>query len=68
MKSTTSPCEGKMEKNHSKPWDPHHIRTWVPFFIPAHLRTCLYPDDREGQFGVQSCQPLAGTLKCVQLM
>ena len=58
-----------MERNHSKPWDPHHIRTWVPTLTPAHLLTwptlCLYPGDREGQHGVQSCQPLPGTLKCV---
>ena len=61
-----------MEGNHSKPWDPHHIRTWVPTFTPAHLQTwltlCLSPGNREGQHGVQSCQPLAGTLKCAQLM
>ena len=61
-----------MERNHSKLWDPHHIRTWVPTFTPAHLRTwptlSLYPGDGEGQHGVQSCLPLAGTLKCVQLM
>ena len=68
-KSTTSPSEGKMEKNQLKPWDPHHIRTWVPSFTPAHLRTwptlCLYPDDQEGQLALQTCQPLAVTLKCV---
>ena len=29
-KSTTSPSKGKMERNHTKAWDPHHIRTWVP--------------------------------------
>ena len=61
-----------MEKNHLKPWDSHHIRTWVPSFTLAHLRTwptlCLYPGDREGQLGVQSCGLLAGTLKCVQLI
>ena len=61
-----------MKKNHLKPLDPHHIWTRVPSFTPACLRTCptlcLYPDNRQGQLGVQSCQPLAGTLKCVQLM
>ena len=29
-RSTTSLSEGKMERNHSKPWDPPHTRTWVP--------------------------------------
>ena len=71
-KSTTSPSEVKMEKNHSKPWDPHHMWTWVPTFGPAHLQTgptlCLYPGDREGQHGVRSYHELAGTLKIVQLM
>ena len=71
-RSTTNPSEGKMERNHSKPWDPHHIRTWVPSLTPAHLRTwptlCLYPSDREGQYGVRSCQSLAGALKCAPLM
>ena len=61
-----------MERNHLKYWDPHHIQTWVPTLTPAHLRTyptlCLYPGDREGQYGVQNCQRLAGTVKCVQLM
>ena len=61
-----------MEKNHSKPWNAHHIRTWVPTFTLAHLRTrptlCLYPGDREGRHGIQSFKPLAGTLKCVQHM
>ena len=61
-----------MGGNLSKPWNPHHIRTSVPIFTPAHLRTWptlyLYPDDQEGQLGVQSCQQPAGTLKCVQLM
>ena len=61
-----------MERKHSKPWDPHHILKWVPTFSPAHLRTwptlCLHPGDQEGQHGVQSCQPLAGILKCGQSM
>ena len=61
-----------MEKNHSKPWHPHQLLTWVPSFTPAHLRTwrtkCLYPDNQEGQLGVHSCHALAGTLKCVRLM
>ena len=61
-----------MERNHSKAGDPHHIRTSVPTLTPAHLRPwptlCLYRGNREGQRGVRSCQPLAGTLKCVQLM
>ena len=61
-----------MEKNLSKPWDPHLTRTWVPTFTPAHLRTwptlCRYPGDSEGQHGVHSCPSLARTLKCVQLM
>ena len=56
-----------MERNLSKPWDPHHIPTWVPIFTPANLRTWrtlyLYPGNREGQLGVQNCQQLAGTLK-----
>ena len=42
-----------MEWNHSKPWDPHHIRTRVPTFTPAFLWTwptlCLYPGYREGK-------------------
>ena len=71
-RSTTNPSEENMEKNHSKPWDPPHTRTWVPTLTPAHLRTwptlCLYPDDREGQYGVRSCQSLAGALKCAPLM
>ena len=71
-KSTTSPSEGKMERNLSNPWGPHHIRTWVPIFTPAHLRTWptvyLYPGDREGQLGVQSCQQPSETLKLVRLM
>ena len=71
-KRTTSSSEEKMERNHSKPWDPHHMRTWGPTFTLAHLRTWptvfLYPGGREGEHGVQSCQPLAGTLKFVQLM
>ena len=25
--------EGKMERNHSKPWDPHHIRHGFPPFL-----------------------------------
>ena len=29
MRSTTSPLEGEMERNHSKPWDPYHTRTLV---------------------------------------
>ena len=72
MKSTTSLSDGKMDRNHSKPWDPHHIRTWVPPFTPAHLQTWptlyLYPGGQEGHLGVQSCQQLAGTLKCANLM
>ena len=71
-KSTTSPSEGKMERDHSKPRDPHRTRTWVPALTLARLRTwltlCSYPGDREGQYGVWSCQPLAGALKCVPLM
>ena len=71
-RSTTNPSERKMERNQSKPWDPHHTRTWVIALPHGHLRTgptvCLYPGDREGQHSVQSCQPLAGTLMCVQLM
>ena len=71
-RSTTSRSKGKMERNQSKPWDPHHTRTWVPALTPAHLRTsptlCLYPGDRKGQYGVRSSQPLAGALKCVPLM
>ena len=71
-RSTTNHSEGKMERNHSKPWDPHHTRTWVPTLTPAHLRTwptpCLYPGNREGQYGVWRCQPLAGALKWVPLM
>ena len=59
-RSTTSPSEGKMERNHSKPGDCLHTRIWVPALTPAPLRTwptqCLYPGDREGQHGVQSCQ------------
>ena len=39
---------------------------------PAHLRTwptlCLYPGDREGQYGVRRCQSLAGALKCAPPM
>ena len=61
-----------MERNHSKPWDLDHIRTWVPTLTPAQLLTwltlCLYPGNGEGQHGVQTCQPLAGALKCVQLV
>ena len=57
-----------MERNDSKPWDPHHKRTWDPTLTPAHLRTwptlCHYPGDREGQYGARSCQSLAGALKC----
>ena len=71
-RSTTSPSEGKMERNHLKPWDPHHTPTGVPALTLGHLRTwptqCLYPGDRKGQHGVQSCQSLAGALKCAQLM
>ena len=71
-KSTTSPSEGKMERNLSNPWGPHHIRTWVPIFTPAHLRTWptvyLYPGNREGQPGVQSCQQPSETPKLVRLM
>ena len=71
-RSTTSPSEGAMERNYSKPWDPHHTRTWVPALTLAHLRTwptlCLYPGNREGQYGVQSCQSLAGALECAPLM
>ena len=71
-RSTTNPSEGKMERNHSKPWDPHRKRTWVPTLSPAHLRTwptlCLYPGDGEGKYGVRSCQPLAGAQKRVPLM
>ena len=67
-RSTTNPSEGKMEKNHSKPWDLHHTRTWVPALTPAHLRTwptlCLYPGDQEGQYGVRSCQSLAHPEVC----
>ena len=41
-----------MERNHSKPWDPHHIRTWVPTLTLAHLRTsltlCLLPRQPRG--------------------
>ena len=29
---------------------------------------CLYPGDREGQYGARSCQSLAGALKCARLM
>ena len=71
-RSTTNPLEGKMERNHSKPWDPHHTRTWVPTLTPAHLRTwptpCLYPGKREGQYGVPNRQSLAGALKCTPHM
>ena len=71
-KSTTSPSEGRMETNLSKPWDLHHMRTWVPIFTPAHRRSWptlyLYPGDREGHLRVHSCQQPAGALKCVQLM
>ena len=28
-----------MERNLSKPWGPHHKRTWGPIITPAHLRT-----------------------------
>ena len=49
---------------------PHTDRGSYPY--SAHLQTwptlCLYPGDRECQHGVQSCQPLAGTQKCVQPM
>ena len=72
MKSTTSPSEEKMERNHSKPWDLHHIRTWVPILTPAHLRTWstldLYQGNQEGQLGVNNCQQLAETLRCVRLI
>ena len=48
-RSTTSPSEGKMERSHWKPWDPHHTQTWGPAITPAHLRTWptlyLYPGD-----------------------
>ena len=35
-RSTTNLAEGKMERNHSKPWDPRHTRTWVkdPRILP----------------------------------
>ena len=36
------------------------LRTW-----PTQ---CLYPGDLEGQYGVQSCQSLAGALKCAPHM
>ena len=71
-RSTTDPSVGKMEKNHSKPWDFHHTRTTVLALTPAHLRTWptlyLYPGDREGQHGGRSCQSLAGAPKCDPLM
>ena len=72
IRSTTNPSEGKLERNHSKPWGPYHTRTWVPTITPAHLRIWLtlylYPGDREGEYGVRSSQPLARALKCVPLM
>ena len=61
-----------MERNLSKPWGPHHIRTGVPIITPDHLRTLptlyLYPGSGEGQLGVQSCQEPSGAPTCVQLM
>ena len=61
-----------MERNHSKHCNHQHIRTWVPIFAPAYLQTWrtlyLYPGNREGHLGVQSCQQLPGALKCDQLM
>ena len=49
-----------MERNLSKPWGPHHKRTWGAIITLAHLRTWptlyLYPDAREALLGVQSCQ------------
>ena len=70
--STTSPSQAKMERNHKMPWDPHRTRTWVPTLTQAHPRTWptqfLYPSDLEGQYGVRSCQSLAGALKCAPHM
>ena len=71
-RSTTYPSEAKMERNHSKRLDPNHTRTCVPTLTPAHLRTwptlCLYPGNREGQYGVPSCQSLAEAPRCAPLM
>ena len=56
-RSTTSPSQGKMQRNHSKPWHPNHTWTRVPTLTPAHVQTwstlCLYPGDREGQYGLE---------------
>ena len=63
---------GEDGEEHWKLWDPHHTQTLGPALTPAHLRTwltlCLYPGDREGQYGDRSCQSLAGALKCAPLM
>ena len=61
-----------MERNLSKPRGPHHIWTSVSIITPANLQTWptpyLYPGEREGQIGVQSCQQPSGPPKCVQPM
>ena len=65
-RSTTSPSEGKMKRNHSKPWDPHHTRTWVPALTPAHLADTV-PLPRRPR-GPAWRPELPGALKCAQLM
>ena len=69
---TTGPSQAKMKRNQQTHWDPHRTRTWVPTLTPARVQTwptqCQYPGDRGGQYGVLSCQSLAGALKCAPPM
>ena len=71
-RSSTSPSKKKMGRSHWEPWDPHHTQTWGPALTLANLQTwptlCLYPGNREGQYGDRSRQSLAGALKCAPLM